>query len=204
MVKIIFYAIALNFTFAWVLRIFIACLAYTISMLLLSAKLHDQSVLSLRTGGKVAVANRPIFNPNNLQVVGFYCTDHFSGNELILLAQDIREHIRQGYVVNDHEVLASPDDLVRLKTILLLEFELMGKSVISNHKRHLGKVSDYAVDSESLYVQKLYVSPRLLKSLTGSPLSIDRSQVIEISDKQIIVQEATKTVNEAMPAQATA
>lgn len=173
-------------------------------MLLLSAKLYDQAILSLRTGGKVAIARAPIINPNNLQVVGFYCTDHFSGDELILLAQDIREHIRQGYVVNDHEVLASREDLVRLEKILLLEFELLGKTVITNHKRHLGKISDYAVDSESLYVQKLYVAPRLLKSLTGSPLSIDRSQVIEISDQRIVVKEATNEVTETMPAQAAA
>lgn len=165
-------------------------------MLLLSDKLKEQSVLSLRTGGKVAVAKAPIINPNNLQIVGFYCSDHFSGDELILLAQDIREHIRQGYVINDHEVLANPEDLIRLKSILEVQYELLGKSVISDHRRHLGKVTDYAVDSESLFIQKLYVTPRLLKSITGTTLSIDRKQVIEITDKHIVVKEATKKATE--------
>lgn len=169
------------------------------NMLLLSAKLKNQSVLSLRTGGKVAVAAGPIINPNNMQVVGFYCIDHFSGDQLVLLSQDIREHIRQGFVVNDHEVLADPADLVRLKDILELEFEPIGKTVITDHRRKLGKVTDFAVDSETLYVKKIYVMPRLLKSLTGSQLSIDRTQILEVTDKNIMVKEATSKIEEAAP-----
>lgn len=168
-------------------------------MLLLSAKLKNQSVLSLRTGGKVATADAPIINPNNMKIAGFYCTDHFSGDQLVLLAQDIREHIRQGFVVNDHEVLAIPEDLVRLKETLALEYDPIGKTVITDHRRKLGKVTDYAVDSESLYVKKLYVAPRLLKSLTGSQLSIDRTQILEVTDKDIIVKESTSKVEESAP-----
>lgn len=165
-------------------------------MLLLSSKLKDQSILSLRTGGQVAVAQKPIINPNNMQVVGFYCLDHFSDAELILMTQDIREHIRQGFVVNDHEVLAIPEDLVRLKEVLSIEFDPIGKTVITENQRKLGKVTDFAVDSDSLYVKKLYVAPRLLKSLTGSQLSIDRDQILEVTDKNIIVKEATSKVTD--------
>lgn len=161
-------------------------------MLLLSTKLKDQPVLSLRTGGKVAQVLGPVINPNNMKVVGFYCQDHFSGNELILLTQDIREHIRQGFVVNDHEVLADAEDLIRLKDTLEIQYDPIGKTVITDHKRKLGKVSDYAVDSDSLYVKKLYVTPRMLKSLTGSQLSIDRTQIVEVTDKHIVIKEATQ------------
>jgi uncharacterized protein YrrD len=171
-------------------------------MLLLSAKLKDQSVLSLRTGGQVAVALGPIINPNNMLVLGFYCQDRFSSDELILLAQDVREHIRQGLVINDHEVLADPKDLVRLKDVLEIQFDPIGKLVVTDQNRKLGKVTDFAVDSESLYIQKLYVAPRLLKSLTGSQLSIDRTQIIEVTDKKIVVNESTEKAKD--PVQATA
>lgn len=165
-----------------------------IGMLILSAKLKDQPVLSLRTGGEVAQAIGPIINPNNMLVLGFYCHDKFSNNQLILLSQDVREHIRQGFVVNDHEVLAEPEDLVRFEEVLAIEFDPIGKLVVTDHHRKLGKVTDYAVDSDSLYVKKLYVAPRLLKSLTGSQLSIDRSQILEVTDKHIVVKEATEKV----------
>lgn len=173
-------------------------------MLLLSTKLLNQSILSLRTGGEVGVAHAPIINPDSLKVLGFYCTDKFTGDELILLAQDIREHIARGFVVNDHEVLATPDDLIRLRDVLDLRFNPIGLTVVTNHKRTLGKVNDYAVDSQSLNIQKLYVAPRLLKSLTGSSLSIDRSQVVEVTEKRIVVKEATseETAQEMTPAAA--
>jgi hypothetical protein len=40
-----------------------------------------------------------------------------------------------------------------------------------------------------MYIQKLYVSPSLLKSFIGNSLSIDRSQVQEITAKNIIIQD---------------
>lgn len=171
-------------------------------MLLLSAKIKDQSVLSLRTGGQVAIATAPIINPNNLKIVGFHCNDKFSGSDLVLLAQDIREQISQGFVVNDHEVLAEADDLVRLKQILEIDYDLIGKVVVSDQHRKIGKVADFAVDSESLYIQKIYVTPKLLKSLAGSSqISIDRTQVIEVTDKEIVVKEATEPATEPATAQ---
>lgn len=178
-------------------------------MLLLSAKLIGQPILSLRTGSEVAVAHAPMINPDSLKVLGFYCYDKFSGDELVLLAQDIREHIARGFVVNDHEVLASPEDLVRLGEVMDRRFDPIGKQVVTNHKRVLGKVCDYAVDNQSLIITKLYVTPPLLKSLLGSNLSIDRRQIIEVTDKQIIVREATseatsKAGREAKPAPAAA
>lgn len=171
---------------------------YWLYMLLLSDKLKDQPVLSLRTGAQVAMATAPIINPNNLLVLGFFCFDNFSKEELVLLTQDIREHIQRGFVVNDHEVLSDPKDLVRIKKFLRLRFDLIGKNVVTDRGRKLGKITDYAADGDSLYIRKLYVSPRLLKSLTGSQLSIDRSQIVEVTDKQVVVREAVETEEEPL------
>lgn len=175
-------------------------------MLQLSSTIINQAVLSLRTGGQVALATEPLINPNNLKIEGFYCADHFDKNQLILLTQDIRDHVEKGFVIDDHEVLADPEELVRLKEVLDLRFELVGKSVVTVNKQRLGKVSDYAVDDSSLYIQKIYVSPQLIKSLSGGNLSIDRSQIVEISDRKIIVQELLNPLKDpiastvAMPA----
>lgn len=163
-------------------------------MLRLSSTLVNQAVLSLRTGGEVALVTEPIINPNSLKIEGFYCTDKFEKKQLILLSQDIRERVDKGFVVNDHEVLAEPEELIRLKKILSLQFELLGKPVITEHKQRLGKITDYAVDEEGLYVQKLYVGQSLLKSFVGGNLSIDRSQILEITDRKIIVMDPLKPI----------
>ncbi|HVW23146.1 MAG TPA: hypothetical protein VHB51_01500 [Candidatus Saccharimonadales bacterium] len=162
-------------------------------MLQLSGGLLNKAVMSLRTGTPVATVTGPIFNPNNLKIEGFYCRDRFSGKELILLPQDIRDLLNQGFVVNDHDVLTEPDELVRLKDVLELNFELIGKPVETVSKQKVGKVSDYAVEVETMYVQKIYVSQSILKSFTGGSLSVDRSQVQEITPRRIIINDLLKT-----------
>ena len=158
-------------------------------MLQLSNSILNRPVLSLRTNTPIATAIRPIFNPNNLKVEGFYCQDRFSKDALVLLYQDIRDIIPQGFAVNDHDVLTHPDELVRLKDILALNFELIGKPVETISRDKVGKVSDFAVETETMYVQKLYVSQSLLKSFTGGALSVDRSQIHEITSRKIIIND---------------
>lgn len=173
-------------------------------MLQLSSTLFNQSVLSLRTGGVVATAVEPIINPNNLKIEGFYCDDRFEKKQLILLTQDIRDRVERGFVVNDHEVLAEPEELIRLEKVLKLKFSLIGKQVVTVNKQRIGKINDYAVDDVAMYVQKIYVGQSLIKSFTGGNLSVDRSQIVEITDRKIVIQEPLKGVKDAAVAGAPA
>jgi sporulation protein YlmC with PRC-barrel domain len=175
---------------------------YTGIMLQLSASLLDKSILSLRTGTPIATVTAAIFNPNNLKIEGFYCTDRFDKSELILLYQDIRDVLKQGYVVNDHDVLVDPSELVRLKDVIELNYELIGKQIETIDKKKVGKVSDYAVETETMFVQKIYASQSILKSFTGGSLSIDRNQINEITPKRIIINELTKGSRVPAPAAA--
>lgn len=158
-------------------------------MLQLSTTVLNRNVLSLRTGSVIATITAPLINPNNLKVEGFYCEDRYSHDELILLVQDIRDIVQKGYVVNDHDVLVEPDELVRLKDIIDLGYDPIGKQVVTLNKSKVGKITDYAVETESMYIQKLYASQSIFKSLAGGSLSIDRTLVQEITPKQIIISE---------------
>lgn len=162
--------------------------AILVCMLQLINSLLNQPVRSLRTGEVIATTKTPILNPNNLQIIGFYCQDLMERKQAILLEQDIRDIIPQGLVVNDYEVLCEPLELVKYKDILEINFDLFGKLVITEDKQKLGKVSDYATNTDTFYVHKLYVTKSLLRSLGSDQLSIDRSQIIEITDKNIIVK----------------
>jgi len=169
-------------------------------MLQLSASLLNKSVLSLRTGSPIATISGPIINPDKLKIEGFYCQDRFDKRQLVLLVQDIRDVLPQGYVVNDHDVLAEPEELIRLKEVMELDFELIGKPVVTVSKEKVGKVSDYATETETMYIQKIYVAQSIIKSLTGGSLSIDRSQVNEITPRRIIINELLKNAPVAAPA----
>lgn len=158
-------------------------------MLQLSNTLLNRPVLSLRTGTQVATVTAPIVNPNNLKIEGFYCADHFSKNTLVLLYQDIRDLIPQGFVVNDHDVLVDPSELIRLKDLMQLRFELLGKQVETTGKQKLGKVNDYATEVTTMYIQKLYVTQSIFKSFSGGSLSVDRTQIVEITSKTIFIND---------------
>lgn len=164
-------------------------------MLQLSATLMNRPVLSLRTGSPVATTTKPIINPNNLKIEGFYCQDRMDRKkQLVLLYQDIRDVIPQGFVVNDYDVLSEPGELVRLQEVLALNFDLLGKQVITASGDKVGKVSDYSTEVTTMFVQKIYVSQSVFKNLMGGNLGIDRTQIVEITNKRIIVHDLTQHV----------
>lgn len=166
--------------------------------------MKNLSVMSLRTGGKVASAIKPVINPDNLKIVGWYCEDQFSKQNLVLLAQDVRDFVPRGIAINDHEDLSEPEELIRLKDVLELDFELLGKQVVTDQKRRVGKVSDYAADAESLIITKLYVSRPMYKSLTEGQRIIDRKQIVEITNKKVVVKDVDvkQSAKEGNPATA--
>lgn len=169
-------------------------------MLQLSAMLINRPVVSLRTGAQVATALAPIINPNNLKIEGFYCQDSQSREQLILVSQDVRDILPDGIVVNDHDVLAAPHDLVRLHNVININFEILGKQVVTSGGTKLGKVGDYAFDTASMMIQKLYVTQSIFKNFNGSSLGIHRTQIVEMTNRQVVVNDLTHKV----PARASA
>ncbi len=172
-------------------------------MLQLSTSLLNKPVMSLRTGAPVATVYAPIINPNNLKIEGLYCRDRFTNKTLVLLYQDIREFITKGYVINDHDVLSEPEDLIRLADVIDIDYQLVGKPVYTASKEKVGKINDYAVEIETMFIQKLYVGQSLIKNFTGGSLSIDRSQIQEVTDKRVIINDLLKQSPVAAPATAT-
>ncbi len=43
-----------------------------------------------------------------------------------------------------------------------------------------------------MYIQKMYVGQSLLKSFTTGQLSIDRSEIVEVTNKRIVIKELQK------------
>lgn len=157
------------------------------TMLQLSGMLINRPVMSLRTGTQVGTTVAAIINPNNLKIEGFYC--NAGRKKLVLLYQDIRDVLPQGVVVNDLDVLTDPSELIRLKDLMELNFELMGKHVVTVGKDKVGKVTDYATEIETMYVQKLYVSQSLFKSFASGNLGVDRSQIVEITKDKVVIND---------------
>jgi len=171
-------------------------------MLKLSKAMINKPIISLRTGQIIGTTTEAIINPHNLKLEGFYVNANNSKEPKILLEQDIREIGIKGLAVNDTDALSDTEDLVRLKDIIELDFKLIGKKVVTTSDSKVGKVIDYAADTESLFIQKLYVSKPVIRNIAGGSLVIDRSQVNEITPKKIVINDLLET--SAVKASATA
>lgn len=173
-------------------------------MLQLSSAYTHKKILSLHNGAVIGEANEPVINPENLKIEGWFSDSRLSEEECIVLVQDVREFTKDGFIVNSHEALTPLEDLVRLKKVIEIRFALIGKKVITEGKTKLGTITDYAVHSDSMFIQKMYIDPPLIKtlSLSHEQKIIDRSSIIEITDKEIIVSDQTvkNTASAPVPA----
>lgn len=168
-------------------------------MLTLGQPLIGKNIMSLRIGRAIGQVGQAIINPNNLKIEGWHATNLDTKKYVILLSQDVRDILTQGFAVNDYEALTNRHELIRLKEVLAYNFSLIGKQVVSDRRRKIGKVTDYAFDKDTFFIQKLYVGQSIFKSFSGGALIIDRSQIIEITDKKIVVTEATAQDAAPMP-----
>lgn len=166
-------------------------------MLRLSKSLYNQPIISLRLGRPVAMASEPIINPHNLKIVGWWCKSPGGRTKpQVLVAEDVREFSLQGIIINDEDDLVYAEDLVRHKDILSIHFQLTGKPVKTKRAK-LGKISDYAFDNDSLFIQKLYVARPLGKLFNSEDtLIVDRTQIIEVTDHQILVRDSDISISE--------
>ncbi len=165
---------------------------YNSYMYALASKLVPLPVLSLQTGTNVANTKAIILDPALLEVVAFICiTDSRKAGDIALMLRDVRELALDCVIINSDEDLVELDEIVRLRGLKAENFQLVGKKVVSDMGRRLGNVEDYTLNIETNRIQKLYVSQSIIRSFFGSSLIIDRTQIIDVTPRQIVVKDAT-------------
>jgi len=158
-------------------------------------------VMGLQTGTELARTSRAIINPHNLKIVAYDLEGPLLDQQPSLLRiEDVREFSDIGMIVDSSDEFVSPDDIIKLGEIYRLNFELIGKQVIDKKHRKLGKVESYTIDTGGFFIQQLAVKRPLFKSLNDTQLLIHRSQIIEINDKQIVVNSEAKAPEPVMHA----
>jgi sporulation protein YlmC with PRC-barrel domain len=164
-------------------------------MLKLSSKLRDLNVISLRTGGPVALATNAIINPHNLKIIGWWCKVPANAQLLVLLLEDVRDLYGNTLAINDEEVVPA-EDLVRHKETLEVNYDLIGKTVKTKRSK-IGKVADFSFN-DGMFVQKLYVEKPMHKVFsTDDTVLIDRTQILEVTDHYILVKDSEVKVKKA-------
>ncbi len=161
-------------------------------MLMLNSSFVNLPVMSLQIGNQLGSTSDPIIDPRKLQILAFKVEGPRIFEDSVLHTTDIREVGPLGLIVNSADDIMSLDqDLVRLNEVINLNFSLIGKIVVDDSGKKLGKVSEYSAETESFIIKKLHVSQSIMKNISNSALIIDRSQIKEITDKSIIVRSAS-------------
>lgn len=169
-------------------------------MLLPLDRLLQTAVMSLQTGAELARIKHVVVDPRDLTIVAYELDGHnLDQHPSYLRPIDARELSHLGLIVDSNEEFIGVDDVIRIKEVIGFGFDLIGLEVIDDHKRKLGKVISYAIDSSSFSVQQLSVKRPLLRSLGETELLINRSQVIEISDTAIKVASTDNKVAAKSP-----
>ncbi len=122
----------------------------------------------------------------------------------ILLAVDIREMGSLGIIVDSAEEIVSTDDVIKIKNILELEFDLVSMKVIDEKNKHIGKIIGYTIESSSLIIQQIKVKRPVLRSLGDTELLIHRTQISKITNDTITVKTTSipshqPTADQALP-----
>jgi len=172
-------------------------------MLVLGSRLHETPVMSLQTGTRLATTGTPLINPANLKIVAFELEGPLlTERPSFLRVADIRELSGVGMIIDSSDELLALDDVIKIKELHELDFKLVGMTVIDEHKKKLGKVEDYTIETGSFVIEQLNIKHGIIRGLTDTGLLVHRSQIVEINDNAIIVKSTAKKLSVAPVMQA--
>lgn len=158
-------------------------------MLLLGSRLIGTPVMGLQTGTKLAHTASPLIDPANLKIVAYIVDGPLlSEHPSLIRMADVRELSDIGMIVDSSDEFIALDDVVKIKELYDLHFNLIGLNVIDESKHKLGKIDDYSLDSSSFIVEQLNVRRRGIRSFTETGLLVHRSQIVEINNHSIVVK----------------
>ncbi len=160
-----------------------------------NSRLFGTPILSVQAGGAIATVTAPIVNPDNLQIIALQLEGPVinSGN-YILDTASVREYSHLGMVIDDADELVGPEDVVKIKDILALNFNLIGLKVETKKGSKLGKVIDFSFTPEDFTIQQIIVKRPVVKSFVDPELIIHRREIVEITDYKIVVRDEEKVL----------
>lgn len=162
---------------------------------MLSDQIIGLAIASLQTGATVGNVTSIILNAAKLEIVALDCKlSEQAMVRPILSLQDIRQLTYECVIIDSIDEISDAHDIVRLQKHLMENFHLQGLSVVTSSGKKLGKVDNFTINTTSMMVQKLYIQPTFFTSLVSGTLTIDRSQILDVTPKQITVKDSTSEV----------
>lgn len=150
----------------------------------------------MQTASAIATVLEPIIDPNSLKIIALKLAGPMIGRSKtnLVSTDSIREYSHLGMIIDNLDELVASDDIIKLKKVLELHFNIIGLKVESKKGSKLGKVIDYTFSPEDFSIKQIIVKRPLLKSFTDSELTIPRKEIIKITDDKIIIKDEESTI----------
>ena len=166
-------------------------------MLIYNSKLSNFPILSVQDSGRIATVVKSIVDPDDLKIIAFRAFGAIGENGgNILDVSSIREYSNLGIVIDSRDEFVSDTDIVRIKNVLELNFDLNGLKVVTKKGTKLGRIIDYTVTENDFLVQQVIVKRPAIKSFLDPELTIPRAEIVEVTDDKIIVRDEEKKIRE--------
>ena len=167
-------------------------------MLRIASSFVNVPIASLHAGFRIGRLQRPIINPNRLNIEAFICEGERLDVNACLLAKDVREVAADGVLIDHQEDIVPLADLIRLQDIVKINFQLIDKKVYteSNSKLSIGKVSDFVIDDRDFLIMKLYVKRPAWRAIASNQLVVARNQIVKVTDSRVVVKDAVVKVSD--------
>lgn len=164
-------------------------------MLVYNSRFLNTNILSVQACATIAMIESPVVDPDTLQIIAFYVTGPVVDPASNLLAvSSIREHSHLGLVIDDADEFIGPEDVVKIKNILELNFNLIGLKVETKKGSKLGHIVDFTFDLDTFTIQQIVVKRPALKAFIDPELIIHRREISEITDEKVIVKDEENVI----------
>ena len=164
---------------------------------MLGSRFLHRPVMSLQTGTQLAHTAKPVIDPGLLKIVAYEVDGPLlTEKPAFLRIQEVREVAPMGMIVDSADDLVGLEDVITLKKLYDIDFALLNMPVIDEHKKKLGRVEDYTLETDDFVIQQIHVKRGMLKGIADTGLLIQRSQIVKVTDNEIIVKSAAKRVAE--------
>lgn len=165
-------------------------------MLIFREQFIDSTVASVQSGLPCGKITRFIVDPASLAISLLVIEDLHETT--YLLPSDIRYATAERIIIDAEEKLSESDDLLRHQELITQNFDPIGCTVVTESRKKLGKVTNYAIDDTSWQIAKLYVMAGIL----GNPLQqeqiIEVSDVVNVENKKITVRDLRNRVHKPL------
>lgn len=145
--------------------------------------------MSLQTGEEVAITSNVLVSPVTLKIVGF----ELAGKRLttrpsFLRTEDIRELSNIGFIIDSSDECIGLDDVIAIKELYELDFDLNNMQVIDKAGQKIGKIYDTVFTTNTFTIEQLCVQRPFFKSFSETDLLIHRDQIIEINRDAVVIR----------------